>query len=208
VPISGRNCSSQLRAAFQKTFARAPRGQFPFPPAPDCGTITVEKHSYSEEVAMPLSKVRTYLDGFHIPYVVIGHSPAYTALETAHLSHISGQELAKTVIVHVDGRMAMAVLPASAQIDFELFRSSIGADSVDLATEAELRDVFPDCELGAMPPFGNLYGMPVYVAELLTKQDEFAFNAGSHSVLFQMAYGDFERLVKPKVVRLAAGVAA
>jgi Ala-tRNA(Pro) deacylase len=157
---------------------------------------------------MPFSKVRAYLDGLHVKYVVIGHSPAYTALETAHLSHISGQELAKTVLVKIDGRMAMAVLPACHLIDFELFGRSIGARSVALASEAELRGLFPDCELGAMPPFGNLYGLPVFVAERLTEQGEIAFNAGSHSVLFQMAYADFARLVRPQVVRLAAAVAA
>ena len=157
---------------------------------------------------MPFSKVRTYLDGLHVKYVVIGHSPAYTALETAHLAHISGQELAKTVLVKVDGGVAMAILPASCQIDFELFRRSIGARSVELATEAELRDLFPDCELGAMPPFGNLYGLPVFVAERLTERDDIAFNAGSHSVLFQMAYADFARLARPTVVRLAAAAAA
>jgi Ala-tRNA(Pro) deacylase len=157
---------------------------------------------------MPFSKVRTYLDGLHVKYVVIGHSPAYTALETAHLAHISGKELAKTVLVKVDGGMAMAVLPASCQIDFALFGRSIGAHSVELASESELRGLFPDCELGAMPPFGNLYGLPVYVAESLTERDEMTFNAGSHSMLFQMAYADFARLARPTVVRLAAAVAA
>jgi Ala-tRNA(Pro) deacylase len=157
---------------------------------------------------MSFCKVRTYLDGLHVKYVVIGHSPAYTALETARLSHLSGQELAKTVLVNVDGRMAMAVLPASYQIDFEMFRRSIGARSLELATEAELRALFPDCELGAMPPFGNLYGLPVYVAELLTEQDEIAFNAGTHSELFQMAYADFARLVRPMVIQLAGAVTA
>lgn len=157
---------------------------------------------------MPFSKVRTYLDGLHVKYVVIGHSPAYTALETARHAHISGQELAKTILVKIDGQMAIAVLPASCQIDFDRFRRSIGARSVELANEAELRDLFPDCELGAMPPFGNLYGMPVFVAERLTERDEIAFNAGSHSVLFQMAYADFARLARPKVVRLASAAAA
>lgn len=157
---------------------------------------------------MPFPKVRTYLDGLHVKYVVIGHSPAYTALETAHLAHLSGQELAKTVLVKVDGGMALAVLPASCQIDFELFRRSIGARTVELGTEAELRGLFPDCELGAMPPFGNLYGLPVFVAERLTQRDEITFSAGSHSALFQMAYADFARLARPTVVRLATAVAA
>jgi Ala-tRNA(Pro) deacylase len=115
--------------------------------------------------------------------------------------------LAKTVIVKIDGQMAMAVLPASRQIDFGLLKDALGAKSVELASEAEFQGLFPDSELGAMPPFGNLYGLPVYVAESLTEDQEIAFNAGSHSVLFQMAYADFARLVRPTVIRFAAAAA-
>jgi Ala-tRNA(Pro) deacylase len=156
---------------------------------------------------MPLTKVRQYLDGLHVKYVVIGHSPAYSALETARSAHVSSKELAKTVIVKIDGQMAMAVLPASRQIDFGLLKDALGAKSVELASEAEFQGLFPDSELGAMPPFGNLYGLPVYVAESLTEDQEIAFNAGSHSVLFQMAYADFARLARPTVIRFAAAVA-
>jgi Ala-tRNA(Pro) deacylase len=113
--------------------------------------------------------------------------------------------MAKTVIIKVDGKMAMAVLPAPHKVDFKLLKEAIGAKSVELATEQEFADDFPECEPGAMPPFGNLYGMDVYVAAKLAADEEIAFNAGSHTELFRLAYKDFDRLVKPKVVQFAHG---
>jgi Ala-tRNA(Pro) deacylase len=104
-------------------------------------------------------------------------------------------------MVKVDGKMAMAVLPASQKADLSLLRAALGVDGVELATEAEFRRLFPECELGAMPPFGNLYDMNVYVSEGLTEDDEIVFNAGSHTELIRLAYMDFERLVRPKVFR-------
>lgn len=157
---------------------------------------------------MPLTKVREFLDSNHVKYVVVGHSPAYTALETAKSAYLPDKEIAKTVIVKIDGKVAMAVLPASYQVDFGLLKEQLGASDVELANEAEFKDLFADCELGAMPPFGNLYGMPVYVAESLAEDEEIAFNAGSHSVLFQMEYEDFVRLVRPAVIRFSAKTAA
>ncbi len=153
---------------------------------------------------MPTTKVRQFLDTHHIRYVVIGHSPAYTAQEIASLAHISGKEMAKTVMVKVDGKMAMAVLPASYKVDFGRLKEGVGAKKVELAKESEFKHLFPDCEVGAMPPFGNLYGLPVYVAERLTEDKEIAFNSGTLTELFLMQYQDFERLVQPTVVKLTA----
>lgn len=153
---------------------------------------------------MPLRKLREFLDRHGVKYVAISHSRAYTAQEIAASSHTPGRELAKTVMVKLDGTMAMAVLPASMQVDFDQLRETTGADRVELADEAEFENLFPQCETGAMPPFGNLYGLNVYVAEALTEDEEIAFNAGSHTELVRLAYADFERLVKPRVGRFAA----
>ena len=152
---------------------------------------------------MPVKKLKEYLDSYHIKYVTISHSPIYTAQEIAASAHIPGKELAKTVMVKIDGRMAMAVLPASYKVDFDLLKKAAGASSVELASEEEFKDIFPDCEIGAMPPFGNLYGMDVFVASSLAEDGEIAFNAGSHSELIRLAYKDFERLAKPKVVKFS-----
>jgi Ala-tRNA(Pro) deacylase len=153
---------------------------------------------------MSITKVREFLDSHHIKYIVIGHSPAYTAQEIASLAHVSGKEMAKTVMVKVDGKMAMAVLPASYQVDFDLLKQGLGATRVELAHEWEFKHLFPDCEVGAMPPFGNLYNMPVYVAQALTEDEEIAFNSGTLTELFMMQYKDFEKLVRPEVIKFAA----
>lgn len=153
---------------------------------------------------MILKKLKELLDGESIKYVAISHSPAYTAQEAAASAHIPGKELAKTVIVKVGGKMAMAVLPASYRIDLGLLREAIGTKEIALASEAEFGDTFPGCEVGAMPPFGNLFDMEVYVAESLAEDDAIAFNAGTHSELIRMNYTDFERIVKPKVVKFSA----
>jgi len=108
-------------------------------------------------------------------------------------------------MVKVDGKMAMAVLPASCKVDLMHLKDAVGAASVELAGEREFRDMFPGCETGGMPPFGNLYGMDVYVSAKLAEDQEIAFNAGSHTELLKLAYKDFERLVKPKVIHFAAG---
>lgn len=156
-----------------------------------------------KEVTMPLAKLKQFLDENHIKYVTMRHSPAYTAQEIAASAHVSGRELAKTVMIKVDGKMSMAVLPASFHVDFDQLKGVLGNVKVQLATETEFKDLFPDCELGAMPPFGNLYDLNVYVAASLAEDEEIAFNAGSHTELIRLAYRDFERLVKPKVLRFA-----
>ena len=146
---------------------------------------------------MPVKKLKAFLDEQHIKYVSITHSTAYTAQEIAASAHIPGKEVAKTVMVKVDGAMAMAVLPASYQIDFDLLKTAIGAQEVELATEEEFKGLFPECEVGAMPPFGNLYGMDVFMAASLAEDEEIAFHAGSHTELIQMAFPDYVRLVTP-----------
>lgn len=153
---------------------------------------------------MPLSKLRDFLDRNQVKYLVISHSVAYTAQGIAALTHIKGKELAKTVMVIVDGKLAMAVVPASFRVDLHRLKKHLTADSVELATEQEFRDRFPDCETGSMPPFGNLYGMDVFVDETLAEDHEIAFNAGTHRELVRMSYEDFVRLTTPAVLPLAA----
>lgn len=154
---------------------------------------------------MPVKRLKEFLDGERIKYVSIQHSPAYTAQEIAASAHVRGRELAKTVMVTLDGKMAMAVVPASRKVGFDSLREAAGAENVQLASEQAFRDMFPGCEVGAMPPFGNLYDLDVYVSKLLADGEEIAFNAGSHTELIRLAYQDFERLVKPKTARIAYG---
>lgn len=153
---------------------------------------------------MPVKKLKEFLDREKVKYMAITHSRAFTSQEIAASAHIRGQDLAKTVMVKLDGKMAMAVLPASLRVNLDLLKEASGANQVDLAAELEFRELFPECEPGAMPPFGNLYGMPVFVSESLTKDEEIAFNAGSHTELVRLAYKDFEQLVKPKVAKLSS----
>jgi Ala-tRNA(Pro) deacylase len=154
---------------------------------------------------MPLTRLKEFLDSHKIKYVVISHSLAYTAQGVAALTHISGKELAKTVVVKIDGALGMAVVAASSQVDLALLKTAAGAKKVEIASESDFKDKFPDCETGAMPPFGNLYDMPVFADEVLARDKEIAFNAGSHRELVRLAWEDFQRLVKPKVIKLAAG---
>jgi len=152
---------------------------------------------------MPVKKLKEFLDKEKVKYVTMKHSEAFTAQEIAASAHVPGKEMAKTVVVKLDGKMALAVLPASKKVDFQALREVAGAGHAGLATEDEFRELFPDCDLGAMPPFGNLYGMPVYVTGSLAEDEEIAFNAGSHTELIRLRYRDFERLVKPKVARFS-----
>jgi Ala-tRNA(Pro) deacylase len=149
---------------------------------------------------MPARRLKEYLDEKQIKYVSLQHSPAYTSQEVAASAHISGRDLAKTVIIKLDGRMAMAVLPANRKILTAELKEALGAEEVKFATEAEFREMFPDCDIGAMPPFGNLYGMEVYVAPSLAEHADMAFNAGTHTEIIKLAYKDFERLVQPRVI--------
>ena len=149
---------------------------------------------------MPIKRLKDFLDSKGVKYVSIKHSPAYTMPEIAHSAHLPGNMVAKTVMIKVDGKMAMAVLPSPDHVDLEQFKELTGADSVVLASEEEFEKLMPGCEAGAMPPFGNLYGMDVFVSPKLEKHPEIAFNAGTHTELVKLAYSDFERLVHPKAL--------
>jgi len=146
---------------------------------------------------MPGSRLKEFLDRENIKYVSIAHSPAFTAQEIAATTHIPGKELAKTVVVKIDGKMSMVVTPASEHVKLNKLKEALGAAEVELASENEFKGSFPDCETGAMPPFGNLYDMKVFVSQALREDEQIAFNAGSHSELVRLPYTEFERLVEP-----------
>lgn len=152
---------------------------------------------------MACEKLKRFLDDNNVPYVTITHSQAFTAQQVAASAHIKGKEMAKTVIIKINDKLAMAVLPATFHVDFHLLKEVTGNENVVLAHESEFKAIFDDCELGAMPPFGNLYNMDVFVAQSLTEDEEMAFNAGTHSELIRMKYSDFERLVKPKILKFS-----
>jgi Ala-tRNA(Pro) deacylase len=154
---------------------------------------------------MPLQRLKDLLDRYGVRYESIVHLPAYTAQGIAAITHISGKEVAKTVIVKLDGSLALAVVPASHRIDLRLLQAATGVTKAMLASEEEFKDAFPGCETGAMPPFGSLYGLPVLVDETVTQDQEIVFNAGSHTELIRLAYEDFARLEGPKVLRFSAG---
>ncbi len=149
---------------------------------------------------MPVKTLNQFHDANRVKYVSIIHSAAYTAQEVAQSLHIPGRAMAKVVIIELDGHMAMAVLPANRKVVVQDVRDVTGCEDVKFAPETEFKSRFPDCEVGAMPPFGNLYAMDVYVSEELARNREIAFNAGSHVEVIRMAYVDFERLVEPKVL--------
>jgi Ala-tRNA(Pro) deacylase len=152
---------------------------------------------------MPVVNLKEFLDQNRVKYVVLRHSTAYTAQEIAASAHVKGRNMAKTVVVKLSGKLALVVLPAKYHISLEKLKAAAGAGSAELATEEEFTKTFPGCETGAMPPFGNLYGLPVYVDETLSRDEEIAFNAGSHTELIQMAYTDFARLAGAKIARFA-----
>ena len=150
---------------------------------------------------MPIRRLKAFLDQHHVPYRCLFHPAAYTTQQISQAAHISGKTMVKVVMVKLDGAMAMAVVPAAYRVDLGHLAKAAGATRAKLASEEEFQALFPDVELGAMPPFGNLYGLPVYVSEDLTDKAEIAFNAGTHSEVIQLAYADFARLVQPEVLR-------
>ncbi len=149
---------------------------------------------------MACAKLQEYLDSHHIKYESIKHSPSFTAQEIAASAHIPGKNMAKTVVVKIDGEMAMVVLPAPQMVRMNHLKAETGAQEVELASEEEFKSRFPDCEVGAMPPFGNLYEMDTYVEGSLADDHEITFNAGTHTELIRMAYADFSNLVRPKIL--------
>ncbi len=148
---------------------------------------------------MSATKLKEYLAGNNVEYKTIQHSLAYTAQEIAAAAHIPGKQLAKTVMIKINGDVAMAVIPASHRVNFDSLEEYTGAENISLASEEDFRELFPDCEMGAMPPFGNLYGIDVFIDESLTEEMVIAFCAGSHTELIQLTYKDFEKLVNPRV---------
>jgi Ala-tRNA(Pro) deacylase len=154
---------------------------------------------------MPLTNLRHYLDENAVKYIIISHSPAFTAQGIAALTHIPGRELAKTVIVKLDGKLVMAILPASLHVNLTTLKLETSAKSAELVSEEDFKGSFPDCETGAMPPFGNLYEMQVFADESLSRDKEIAFNACSHRELIRLSWMDYERLVKPQVISFSRG---
>lgn len=149
---------------------------------------------------MPISRLTDYLDEHGKKYVVIKHSEAFTAQEVAASAHIPGKEMVKTVMVKADGDMKMVVLPSTHNVDFESIKEALDVEEVELASEDEFESLFPDCELGAMPPFGNFYEIDTLVGEALTEGDVIAFNAGTHKEVVRLAYKDYEELVQPTIL--------
>jgi Ala-tRNA(Pro) deacylase len=152
---------------------------------------------------MPLlAKLKDTLDAAKISYEVYNHKTAFTAQEIAASQHISGKEMAKVVMLVIDGSLVMVVIPGTRKIALDKVRTALGAKEARLATEPEFAATFPNCEIGAMPPFGNLFGLPVYVDPLLEEDKSIYFNAGNHQQTVRLAYESFKALVKPRVVSL------
>jgi Ala-tRNA(Pro) deacylase len=148
-------------------------------------------------------RLREYLEQNHVPYSHCTHRMAYTAQEVAAAQHVPGQNMAKTVVLKADDQYVMVVLPAPLKLDLEMLRRELPFGRLELASEKDLAGLFMDSELGAMPPFGNLYNLPVFVDQSLAVRQEIVFNAGTHVDTIQMHYDDFERLVHPKVIHAA-----
>jgi Ala-tRNA(Pro) deacylase len=144
-------------------------------------------------------RLQSYLDSHKIHYQVVNHSIAYTAREAADSLHIPANTFAKVVVIKAEGRYLMAVLPSTWKVDLKRLEEVLECPYVRLATEDELAILFPDCEIGSMPPFGNLYGTPVYVDATLAQDEEIVFDAGSHVGAIKMRYKDFADLVRPQV---------
>ncbi len=150
-----------------------------------------------------LQRLLQYLDENQVEYTHHTHPTAYTAREVASVEHIPAHRIAKVVVYFTENGYGMAVLPGDSMLDLQSLRTALGVSRLRLATESELADLFPDCELGAMPPFGNLFDLPVFVDGGLTTEETIAFNAGTHRDVVHMKYRDFERLVRPKVMNLS-----
>ena len=150
---------------------------------------------------MPENKrILTYLKENGVPFTLSHHPKAYTAQRVAASAHIPGNILIKTVAVKIDGKMALAVLPANDRIEFKEFARQLHSKKVTLAAEEEFRKFFPDCETGAMPPYGNLYNMDTYIASDLAKNEEIAYNACNHMDIITQRFEDYNRLVSPIMV--------
>jgi len=152
---------------------------------------------------MPLNRLKEFLTANGVHFEEIPHAQTFTAQEIAEAAHVPGKEMAKTVMVKLDGELAMAVLRAPDHVSVARLKHATGAHDVELASEHEFSDRFPNCEVGAMPPFGNLWDLPVFVDQRLREDEMIAFNACSHTELLRLAYNDYERLVGPVVAELS-----
>jgi Ala-tRNA(Pro) deacylase len=148
-------------------------------------------------------RLENYLRENRVPFEEQRHPRAVSAQEVAASEHLPGRMLAKTVMVLADGEMLMLTLPAPYQVDLEKAAAALGVDEARLAEEEEFADTFLDCEVGAMPPFGNLYGVPVYVEKTLAEDETIVFRSGTHTETMSVSYSDFERLVEPTVAQFA-----
>lgn len=147
---------------------------------------------------MPLTLLRRHLDHHRVRYIITSHSPAFTAQETAHVTHIHGDNFAKSVLVEIDHEPAMLVMPATCRVDLSALARELGAHSVNLANEQQIEQQFPDCEMGAMPPFGHLYGITTYLCNAFDTSKQIAFNAGSHFETMHMRFSDYIMSAKVK----------
>jgi Ala-tRNA(Pro) deacylase len=152
---------------------------------------------------MATQRIKEFLDGNHAKYVFVSHSPAYTAQEVAASMHIPGKLIAKTLVVRVNGDLALAVVPAPKDLDTALLARAAGGVETDIAEENDFVDRFTGCQLGTAPPFGNLFGMETYLDSELARQQDIVFNAGTHTDAVWMRIGDYVRLARPVVADIA-----
>lgn len=150
-----------------------------------------------------LERLGDYLRHEGVAFAVHQHPAFYTSQELARIEHVAGGRMAKVVMVFADDQPAMLVLPAPAQVSVEGAAAALGRRRVRLAHEEEFTPLFPDCDAGAMPPFGNLYGVPVYVDAGLAKEGQIVFQAGTHRHTMEVAFADFVRLTHPRIVEIA-----
>jgi Ala-tRNA(Pro) deacylase len=151
-----------------------------------------------------LRKLQEFLEANSVRFEVYSHPEAFTAQKIAALQHVKGHSLAKVVMVKAGDALLMLVLGADQRVDFDKLEHGLGLKEPRLATEAEFHRHFPGCEVGAMPPFGNLYGVPVYADRSLEENEEIVFNAGTHTLTAKLAFRDFAALVKPRMADFAA----
>ena len=152
---------------------------------------------------MPLQKLQNYLNENRVDYSIRRHPRVYTAMELAESIHVPGNQVAKTVMVKLDGSLAMAVVPANCHVSLQALAEKAGVSDVDLASEDDFINTFPECDVGGMPPFGNLWALPVYVSETLAEDERITFNAGNHDEVMTVGFNDYRRLVHPKIMKFS-----
>lgn len=149
-------------------------------------------------------RIAEYLESQHVPFERLSHPQAFAAQEVAYSLHISGKQLAKAVVLKADDNPVMVVLPASHRLSIKDLRGLLDVHRLEMTSETELAAIFPDCELGAIPPFGNLYGMAVWVDQACSDSEEIVFCAGSHIDCLRMKYSDYAKAVSPHTGRFSA----